>query len=285
MGQAWFSSVTEMYDLGFIEQVFTCTGALATTVARARALLWFKPQGGPANSDKMFPTPLTNINIQHYDWELHSVYTKTLQLPNQNSLLHASLCVPLMGLANHGRLQKPYREPDYPLVLLEPHIPVPGATYRCAREQQCFVYRYVESMRSQLPGCTALGSPGQRQDQNLRGHERAHGNRFREYSELDLSTAAFIASKDAMQTVRDTYASYPIMGVTLLPNRRYQDERAKPNRWTSTDVYDFFGHMMYKISPCDCNHCRSIHNSHRFAHKEALNEMIRYPEGQPADER
>ena len=80
-----------------------------------------------------------------------------------------------LALSNHGS-HITYIEPDYPVTLLESTIPVPGATYACAAAQQCFARMYVYSMRSQLPGCTALVFHKQRLDQNLPDRDRRlHG--------------------------------------------------------------------------------------------------------------
>ena len=89
------------FDIGFANELFTCTGAFQTIVSRSRALLWFGAQGGLCNGDKMFPTPLLDIASCHYDWGLHAMYVKTLQLPHMNSTLHAAIGVPLTGLTAH----------------------------------------------------------------------------------------------------------------------------------------------------------------------------------------
>ena len=113
-----------------------------------RAFRWLQAWGSIGNWDNMFPTPFVDNHVVNYDWSLHAIYLLTLQLPDQYSLLNASLCMPLTGLTSHGP-NNSYQEPNYAFTLLEPHIPLPGTTYVCSAAQQAFAYTYLVSLRGQ----------------------------------------------------------------------------------------------------------------------------------------
>ncbi len=170
-----------------------------------------------------------------------------------------SLCVPLTGLTNHGQ-SNTHTEPSYPVSRWEDHLPIPGATYGCARAQQAFAYAYVEKMRQLLPNVTALGSEQQRQ--------QPPDTNFNEYSEMDLTNAARRSSIAAMDTVYSELKAEPIMGLTRHFGRAYRNEDTLLDRCTSTDCYNG-QEMMLNIPNCTCTYCFCIASKQRFPAPEA----------------
>ncbi len=208
---------------------------------------------------KMFLIYLDISNADQYDWELHSQLQRWLTPPSHPPLMHLALCLPLTGLTNHGRSNQ-VTEPCYPVSRFEEWLPIPGATYGCARAQQAFAHTYIERMRDLLPNCTKLGSAQQRQTIQVRD--------FNEYSEKDLSLAAVNASIRAMDVVYRDLKAEPIMGLTRHFGKGYRNEDTLPNRSTSTDTYNG-DEMMLNIPDCTCEYCFRISSQQRFPAPEA----------------
>ena len=180
------------HDFGLTDQVFSCSGALMATMGRARSLLW-APAGLPAA--EWPPNYLEPGRFIRYNWSLHDTYLATLQLPCQHSMLHASLAVPVFTLRfegmdeQRGHLPSPYKdtpwpEPSFPFSAVEHDLPIPPASYLCARAQQAYACEYIGQMRDGLPNVTDMGCSAQRQ-QPLQG-------RFRFYSRDRLAKHAHL---------------------------------------------------------------------------------------------
>ena len=222
-------------------------------VARFRAMLWQR-HTGRIGKRRIFPVHLDNYSPGMYDWDLHQQLRTWLTPPCQPSLLHTSLCVPLAGLTNHGHRNQ-YTEPCYPVSRWEEWLPIPGATYVCAKAQQAFVYSYIENMNNLLPNLSFCGS-GLR-----RGVPRTLD--FNEYSEQTLSSAAKSASIRALDFVYSELKAEPVMGLTRHRDRGYRNEDTLADRSTSTDCYNGT-EMLLNIPDCKCHYCRLTLSKQRF---------------------
>ena len=194
---------------------------------------------------------------------LHDIFLGTLSLSCNHSLLHAAFCVPLVtvniqGLDSLRRTGLPngveppiYREPSYAFSPVESELPVPGASYSCARHQQAFAYEYLANMQIFCPGCTALGTYNQRIAQPAPSR----------YSRESLAEAACSASIIAVRIVKNTFDVYPIMGITV-ESLSYSTP-ADLHRDFETEVYNS-GSMVVEIRDCTCAYCQHIHSKQRF---------------------
>ena len=118
------TSVSMRHNYGFTDEVIHCTGMLSVIMARTRARLWFPERGGRRGVAKLVPT-FIHGGQYCYDWDLHADCLDTLQLPNQQSLIHCAMCV-LSGLVVHCQAYD-YPELDFPFWSMEMHVPFLGS--------------------------------------------------------------------------------------------------------------------------------------------------------------
>ena len=243
------------YNFGLTKRVFSCSGALMAVIGSSRASLWQAHQGAGAGARAGVvanePLPVHDFDRPNgYDWKLHDVFMNTLQFSHQHSLLHSSLCVPVCTL-NTQDLKEPRRifpEPSYAFSAVEHWLPVPGASYPCAKSQMQFAYFYLASMSRQCPGCTVLGDHLQRQTHSHRGITR--------YAREKLSRCAAKACLEAMDEVYWASKHEPIMGMTREPIGSF-DHQERHGRCYPTDAFDR-STMQTNMQDCCCYYCRHI---------------------------
>ena len=246
------------FNFGIGDRIFTCTGALGVVLGKARARLWAAHAEDTTNP---LPVSLTRDNFYGYSWILHDAYAETLTLSCNHSLLHAAFCVPVCTLNIHGVeaevtvpfTRQEYMEPSYPFSPVEEDIPVPGASYGCARMQQCYAFTYLSGMSARCPGCTKLGTYVQRDMDRP----------ARTYTRQTLAKAAWESSIEAMQAVRNRFfGADPIMGTTLQPDIAYHTCEDADRTYT-TEAY-IGPRMVTKINDCTCEYCKTIQSRQRF---------------------
>ena len=241
------------FNFGLNRDVFSCTGALMAVLGRERANLWQWHQG---QGDNPLPVHLDTHNRWGYDYNLHDELLATMQLSHQHSLLHAAMCVPVCALQVHGQegVDVSFKEPSYPYCNVESELPIPGASYSCATDQQLFVYLYIEGMHERCPGATALGTAQQRAlFSNLPKVK---------YSREELSDAAIRAQQVAMQEVFRQTRHTPVMGLCMYAHRQF-NHQSQYNRVHPTDAFDG-REMLTHIPDCQCQYCQQIHSRQRF---------------------
>ena len=175
-------------------------------------------------------------------------------------MLHASLAVPVFTLRSEGmdeqrrHLPSPYKdspwpEPSFPFSAVEHDLPIPPASYLCARAQQAYACEYIRQMRDSLPNVTDMGSPAQRQ-------QPLHG-RFRFYSRDCLARHAHLAATEALRHVKRLYKELPIMGQTDVRDECYVHQSFYDDRRHTTGAYSA-GEMLTSLRDCWCTHCRHM---------------------------
>ena len=244
------------FDFGLTGRFISCTGILATMVARWRAVLWRRDSGGVETYESALPKYLHPAEPPTYDWALHYMLLRVLQRPGQHSFLHSTMCVPLLTMQVHG-LEQMYVEPDFPFTPVESHVPIPAASYGCYRAQRMFVYEYLRVLGEQLPLVSRFGTPVQRCQPGI-----AEGL-LTPYDEGRLARAAKKASTDAMFQVAIAFGVEPLMGSMRTEAHKYESTEDHPDRYTPTDAYDR-GQMQFIVPDCACQGCARVSSRQRF---------------------